>query len=470
MTIAEYYRNPAIKKRIAEYCGGLWEKPSSFTTQYLVGCGVSLLESRNIEFMSAPKEDFDWILKKGLDIYRSAWDIESTLAILDVEYFNLDFPGEIYKNPESTFGLIEKAYQKILVVFKRFGITPLTIMTGQGYHFSFKISRHSDADRELEKIGFVPDTLKKKYRTIKGRRKRVVSIRHGKAFEGMGKILEFVVHTVMQELASDNFPIPCVITDIAVGPNSRKKREAMSFDLSMYGDPIYMRDIRCPFSTHQKHKLQSYKVGQEISSNIPPRFAVIRNKITLQEALEIRKSPEKTIVYAGTVSCKIPDFSKNFLRLLEAYRKSPLCGIHREFDSVKIDDEKSWHKTYDALDPDTIPTCARLCILLPNDNLLRPTNIQNLTRILLFKKWHPKHIAGLITSKFARARYNWTENWQKYDPSSRANFYVRIFSDLIKNGIDKEMDLNCISTKEKGFCLKEWCGWNLSDFKLREDV
>jgi len=466
MTIAEYYKTPSVRKRIAEYCGGHWEKPSSFSAQYLVGYGVSLLESRNIEFMSAPKEYFDWILKKGLDIYRSVWDIDSTLAVLDVEYFNLDFPGEIYKNPEETFGLIEKAYQKILDVFKRFGIIPLTIMTGQGYHFAFKVSRHSSADKGLEKIGSVPDSLKRKYRTVKGRRKRAVSIRHGKAFEGMGKILEFIVHTVMKELAAENFPIPCVITDVAVGSSSRKRREALSFDLSMYGDPIYMRDIRCPFSTHQKHKLQSYKVGIELSRKIPPRLAIPRNTITLRKALEIRKSNEKTIAYAKTVSCKIPDFSKNFPRILAAYRKSPLYKIHRDFDRVEIDAENLWPKTYDALDTDTIPDCARLSILLPNDNLLKPTNLQNLTRILLFKKWHPKHIAGLAASKFARTRYNWTENWQKYDPYSRANFYVRIFSDLIKNGIDREMDLNCISTKEKGFCLKEWCGWNLSDFKL----
>ena len=469
MTISEYYKNPTIRKRIAEYCGGRWKEPSSFTTQYLVGCGVSLLKSRNIEFMSTPKENFDWILKKGLDIYRSVWDIDSTLAILDIEYFNIDFPGEIYKNPEEAFELIEKAYEKTVNVFKRFGINPLAIMTGQGYHFSFKVSRHSDADKDLEKIGSVPDTLKTKYRTVKGKRKKVVSLRHGKAFEGMGKILEFIVHTVMKELAAENFPIPCMITDVAVGPSLGNHKEALSFDLSMYGDPIYMRDIRCPFSTHQKHKLQDYKVGQEISRGIPPRLAVPRNNITLREALEIRKSPEKTIAHAETLSCKIPDFSKSFLRLLEAYRKSPLYKIHREFDRIKIDDEKLWPKTYDVLDPDTIPPCTRLCILLPNDNLLKPTNLQNLTRILLFKKWHPKHIAGLVTSKFARTPYNWTENWQKYDPSSRANFYVRIFADLIKNGIDKELDLNCISTKEKGFCLKEWCGWNLSDFKLEEE-
>ena len=155
MNFVEYYSHPAVRKRIGEYCGGNWKNPDSFTAQYLVGYGVELLRKKNVEFESQEKRGFDRILNDGLDIYRSVWDIESTLAVLDIEYFNIDYPGQIYKNPTETFGLIESAYQKILQVFARFGIKPLTIMTGQGYHFSFKISRFSPADKKLERIGFV---------------------------------------------------------------------------------------------------------------------------------------------------------------------------------------------------------------------------------------------------------------------------------------------------------------------------
>ncbi|PIU18595.1 MAG: hypothetical protein COT16_01670 [Elusimicrobia bacterium CG08_land_8_20_14_0_20_44_26] len=468
MNFIEYYRNPVVRRRIADYCGGDWRDPSSFTAQYLVGYGVELLKKKNIEFESKEKEYFEWILENGLDIYRSVWDIESTLAVLDIEYFNIDYPGEIYKKPNETFPLIEPAYRKILEVFARFGIKPLTIMTGQGYHFTFKISRFSFADKILERCGFVSDSLKNSYKTVKGRRKRPVSIRHGRAFEGMGKILEFIVQTVIRELGQENFQLPCVITDVAVGPSRRGHREALSFDLSMYGDPIFMRDIRCPFSTHQKHKMQWYKVGKDIAEDIPPRLAIPRNGITLEEALKIRISPEKTIELAKKVSCKIPDFSKEFPKLYKEYQSSKLYKLHKSFDREKIDDPSDWPKTYDALDTETLPVCTRLCILLPNNNLLRPTNLQNLVRVLLYKGWHPKHIAGLVYSKYVREQYNWTENWQKYNPSSRANFYVRIFSDLILAGIDKEVDMNCVSANEIGFCVKEWCGWNLSDFKLKE--
>ena len=225
MNFFQYYKNPVIRERIAEYCGGSPDNPDSFTAQYLVGYGLELLREKHIEFMSAPREYFNYLLEKSLDIYRSVWDIEFTLGVLDIEYFNIDDPGAIYKNPEEIFSLIEPAYAKIREVFARFGLEPLTIMTGQGYHFSFKISRFSAADKKLEGIGFVAEKLKKRYQMIKGRRKRAVSIRHGKAFEGMGKVLEYAVHTVMEELAGENFAIPCVITDVSVGKIiARKKR------------------------------------------------------------------------------------------------------------------------------------------------------------------------------------------------------------------------------------------------------
>jgi len=228
-----------------------------------------------------------------------------------------------------------------------------------------------------------------------------------------------------------------------------------------------MRDIRCPFSTHQKNKMQWYKVGKDVADNIAPRLALPRNDAPLKQILAIRTSPEKTIEYARDVSCKIPDFSKEFLNLLSSYEASHLRTIHRDFDETRAHTEKEWPETYDMLDPFTLPECTRLALLLPNDNMLRPTNIQNLVRVLMCKGWHPRHIAGLVTSKYERKQYNWTENWEKYDAASRANFYVRIFSDLLLTGIDGELDLNCVSAGEMNFCLKEWCGWNLSDFKLK---
>jgi hypothetical protein len=65
--------------------------------------------------------------------------------------------------------------------------------------------------------------------------------------------------------------------------------------------------------------------------------------------------------------------------------------------------------------------------MFPNDLLLKPAGIRNVTECLLERGWHPRHIAGLIRSKFERD-YDWRGQWIDYSPAMRADFYVRIFS------------------------------------------
>ena len=71
----EYYADPAVRERIVEYCGGHEEDIFSFTAEYLVGYGEYLTWKGNQEaVISSPNEGFNWILSKGLDIFRSLWD------------------------------------------------------------------------------------------------------------------------------------------------------------------------------------------------------------------------------------------------------------------------------------------------------------------------------------------------------------------------------------------------------------
>jgi len=456
MNIAEYYKNSIIRKRIKEFSKG---------AEYLVGYGVYLKNKSGVPFRSFEKNELDVILSKGLDIYRSTWDEEATLGILDVEYFNLDFPGEVYLNPKRVFGLMEPVYEEILSEFKKYKINPLVTMTGQGYHFVFKIKRFSVTDKKLESIGYVHSTLKEKYKVIKGRRKRPVSIRHGKAYDGMGRALEYFVDRVIKNLKKRNYKLPLQITDVAVG-RGEVGREAISIDLSMYGDPIYMRDIRCPYSSHQKHKIDVWKVGQHIAMNVPARIALPRKNISLDKMLKAREDYNKAVKYAFFYKTDIPDATKEFARLIDDYRNSSLYRFHREFDKVNFDERNIWDRTYNAFDVSILPMCLQYTINFPNPNLLKPTNIQTLVRVFLKLNWHPKHIAGFITSKYEEKKFNWNENWDKYDGATRAIFYVRIFSSLIHEELDKEMDLNCISQQEKGYCVKPWCGWNLSQYKI----
>lgn len=462
----EFYQDSNVRERIAEYCGGFADDPKSFTAEYLVGYGEFLQWERASSkgFVSTAKEGFDQILRKGLDIFRSNWDRENTLGILDVEYFNLDFPGEPYYHPRHTFEKLEPLYQLILQVFSRFGIKPLVIMTGQGYHFSTQVSRRVKTELELEALGKIPSSLKGKYATPIGRRRhRYVSYRHGKAFAGMGRLMEYLAYLILKE-ASGSFSLPLVITDVAVEPG-QFGREAVSMDLSMHGDPLYMRDIRCPFSTYQKHKVERYKAGEAIATRFPIQVALPRGSLNLDDLLRIRFHFREAADYAAQVKTQIPESSLGFGKLIEEYKSSQLYDFHCTFDEAKHGDHQTWSQTYGAFDPRRLPSCVRYCLDVPNDNLLKPTNIQLLTRVFLKLGWHPKHIAGLVRSRFEKD-YGWGRTWKKYDAASRANFYVRLFAGLLAVGYDREKDLNCVSHQKKGCCGQPFCGFNLADYRM----
>jgi len=151
--------------------------------------------------------------------------------------------------------------------------------------------------------------------------------------------------------------------------------------------------------------------------------------------------------------------------LINSYKHSQLIKFHKYYDQEYSHPPEEWPRSYDHFKIDALPACAAHALLYPNDNLLKPTNIQLLTRVLTKMNWHPKHIAGLIRSRYER-NYNWGDFWNKYDACTRAQFYVRLFAGLIADHIDNEQDLNCISHQEKGYCVRPWCGFNLKNYKI----
>lgn len=463
-TPQEYYNCPAVQKRLAEYCGGQTVDPESFTTEYLSGMSETLKLDRFSEeyFFSTSRSSFFWLLEQGVDLFRAAWDRDATIGLLDVEYFSLTYPGEAYFNPERIFTLMEPLYRRIQRTFHRFGIQPLAIMTGQGYHFVFKVNFASRVHAHLIELGRIEKSLITKYNSPNGRRTRPVPLGVGFAFDGMGRLLEYLAHLLVRDMGEHCNGIPVVCTDTAVGG----KREAIALDLSMYGDPLYTRDIRCPFSTYQKHKLLIGKFGERAAAEIPVLVTLPRSgSMKLQRLLRLRQDLAASQKFAATAENRIPESSAGVKNLMRAYRASKLYKFHRYFDSTEHDRPDSWPATYDRFDLGAIPPCAGYCLRFPNDNILKPTNLQTLVRVLMKQGWHPKHIAGLVRSKLERD-HGWGRQWVRYDPATRANFYVRLFAGLLATGLDREIDLNCLSHAEKGYCLQPHCGFNLTDFKL----
>jgi hypothetical protein len=105
------------------------------------------------------------------------------------------------------------------------------------------------------------------------------------------------------------------------------------------------------------------------------------------------------------------------------------------------------------MDLNALPPCARHLMVFPNDLLLKPAGIQLVTRSLLALNWHPRHIAGLIRSKFEDPAHGWGIDWRDYEPATRADFYTRLFAGLHLTGVDQLIDFNCTSTQEKSFCF-----------------
>ena len=460
----QYYRSAEVRERIAEYCGGTAREPALCTCEYMVGYGEALIGIPAPEpYVSTPRTGFDYILDKGLDIFRSLWDRVSLPGVLDIEYFNLDYPGQVYFDQVGTFERMEPVYRTILELFRSYEIEPLVLMTGQGYHFSFQVQAGTRAALRLEDFGKLNPSLAEKYRQTRSKRHRPVSLRYGKAFDGMGRVMDFFVHEIIRR-AADQTDLPLVITDVAIG-NGEQGREGMSLDLSCFGDPVYMRDCRCAFSTHQKHKIQRYKVGDSIADGTPIQVAVPRKGISLKRALHLRRHFRDAAAFAETVHCFIPNFSVNFKKIISDYENSEIRKFHLHYDDAEQHPPSRWAETYGALNFQELPPCLRLPLMKPNDLLLKPTNLQTLTRVLLAKGWHPQHIAGLVRSRWVDGPGWPAEQWDNFDAGSRSSFYVRTFAGLIADGLDEMEDLNCVSHQEKGYCPQPFCGYNLADYQ-----
>ena len=462
----EFYKNRDVRKRIAEYCGGNGLDTSTFTTaSNLVGYG-ELSEKGTIiyeRFIFSPEEhSFGWILDQGLDIFRSVWDKESILGILDMEYYNLDFPGEAYLNQEDTFTKLEPVYEAVLKAFYKFNIRPLVIMTGQGYHFSFQVKQSSKAYKELEKLGQVNESLYNGESASYNYFSRQASLSQGRAYDGIGMMMEYIVHLVIKDVRKRT-AIPVLCTDLAVGRGSQG-REAISLDLSMYGDPLYTRDIRCPFSTHQKHKVERNKVGHKVASEVPIQISLPRLDMSLKDMLAMRRNFVRASEYARRVSTRIPDVSLPYENLIKSYKHSKIYQFHKYFGKGDLEPLGYSAENQERIDVNMLPPCVTHSLNHPNDHLLKPTNIQTVTRVMTKLGLHPRRIAELIRSKYEED-HNWGRRWLEYDALTRAHFYVRLFSGFIYDGTDNEEDFNCISHQEKGYCWKPWCGHNLANYK-----
>jgi hypothetical protein len=448
-----HYRDPHVRKRILEFLGG--DHPENLTSRFITADGDTDVRRRprSIDELGA-------CMDRGMEICRSLWDRDALVAHLDIEYVNFDFPGEAYRRPERVFDLQAPVIDATETLLRACGIEPLHILSGRGHHFVWQISRGSAPFKSLEELGRGYPSALQIEAEVRAGDGETIPPGLVRAFAGLGLVMEFVAGEIKAAAACR---IPVELTAVEVGPSTHG-REMISIDISEYGDPLHTRATRVPFSTYLKPWQQRDAVGPDFVRTLPPIYFIPLSGMDVARGVEVMRDPGRTAKLARRVSTRIPSQEKGMAKLIAKYVTSPLRQFHAWFYSHCHDLPEHWPETYDRTPLESLPACAALALNHPNDLLLRPCNMRMLTRVMLALGWHPRHVAGLIRSKFERD-HQWGEQWQIYNPAMRADFYTRMFAGLFMTGRDPLDDFNCRSAQEEKICTVADCPWNLARFR-----
>lgn len=402
--------------------------------------------------------DLDIVLERGGDVARSLWDREALLFHLDVDYQNTDAPGEPFAYPAESFFRLEPLYRAVRREMLRFGMPLFVLMTGRGYHFTGRLRLDHPVVSALASL--VPG-VPRWHASVASRRPQgadaALTQAHARAHAGLGCLVEYFAHRVMRRIGLAS-PVPVVVNGTVVGPGLTG-RAAASLDFSHLGDPLDARLIRMAFSAYQMHRMRPDLVGERIASDVPPLAAIPRPR-GFEEALMSRSlsRARETAVHGSAV---LPDVAIGLVRLLDEYRSSRLAAFHRSYF-----EELAGEPGAEAPPAPSLPPCVTWPLDTPNDRLLQPAFIQQVTRALVAHGWTPGAIARLVYERYC-AGAAWGDHWARRDRWTRASFDVGVFAALIYTGLDEGLDFNCVSAQEKGVCPGTGCAFNLADIRDR---
>jgi hypothetical protein len=458
LSVVEYYRLPIVRQRIREYCG---ETPGCAVTCAFLSALVPD-GGRHAVWEDAPQyppEALDGLLDQGADVARSAWDYANLLLHVDLDYQNVDFPGEPFIHPAEVFFKLEPLNRGTRETLTAYDLPLLDLMTGRGYHFTGRVPIE---DPVVTRLANLPTDDPPWLTACTARRppwaRTTVDERRARAYVGLGMVLEHLAHVIVRRSVTDAL-IPIVLNGTTAGPGL-VGRECASVDLSFAGDPLDIRQVRTAFSAYQFHRIRADIVGGRIAAKVPPLVAVPRGNASVYEMLQAGRTTDRAAELAASQSAEIPVVTAGLVRLVDDYASSPLAEFHREFYATRAHIPAEWPATYDRLDLASLLPCVGAPLATPNDLLLQPAYVQHVTRALMSQGWAPRHIAGLVHSRYARD-YRWGARWTRLDPQTRADFDVRVFAGMLVTGLDEGVDFNCTSAQEKGLCPAARCNHDL---------
>ncbi|RPI23727.1 MAG: hypothetical protein EHM61_19045 [Acidobacteria bacterium] len=431
MHVRDYYRNPDVVSRVTEFLGGFSVEEA--TCVYLSRSDHVLYSNLQLK---TPTQ-LPYYLDQGVDLARSLWDRRSLIVDLDIEYVNFDFPAEPYLDLERTFSLQQPVVLAVQKVLLRSGIAPLHVMGGRGHHFLWRLPRETQAFKTLVPLGRLSRPTRMLYARPHPPTGETVPEDTAHAFAGLGLVIEYLVHLIKAETAGQ-CEIPVEVTAVEVAPGLRG-REMISIDISAFGDPLFTRMVRIPFSAYRKPWEQGLATTPGLTGRIPPLFFIPLHEMRVHEGLRVMQDAEQVAELAQRASVQIPDQAQGTNHLVNSYRGSDLKRFHDWFYSQEHDPVETWPDTYDRTPLEAYPCCARQVLQDPNDRLLKPAYLRLVTHVMMALGWHPRHISGLIRSKYER-EFGWIPPWVEYDTGLRSDFYTRLFSGLFCTGLDQVED------------------------------
>lgn len=409
VNLYEYSTSDVIREKYAEY---------GYGAEYFVAYGKNI-NNNGKPFISIDANDLPHFMHLESDIFRSFLDRDSNLLVFDVEKYSKRYPNKTAENiNNSTYIELEPLDKCISDLLGEMDINPLTIATGQGYHYAFLSPNNSLSHKMLEEIGaggLRPD-VEAHYSPHLRKHRRPISFQEATAFNGSGKLLEFLSHEIIKRAPYYGCHGPINIGDITT---YNLENDGINLDLSCFEAPIHMRDIRCPFTTHQKQKI---KPGG--NRNNPIRVAIPRNipdccnprgngfKLSLDDVARLRENYEDAKNYARSIKMEIPNCDNGIVNMINAYKNSKLGEFHAAFD--QSNDESNLFE---------IPE-------LYSSDLLAPTQLRQITKIYFNEfRDHPE-VARQLSKKIAniQEQKNWADfNFSKYPSLTKANFWIRTY-------------------------------------------
>lgn len=440
--IRRYYEVPAVRARIAEYCGG--------GAGRLVSCfglagfgGSSALAERGGAPVPMARSDQARLMAEGADVCRSLADSGGTLVALDLDYVSPRCPGEAYEDPAGVFSRIEPVHRAVREQFRAFGIHPLVLMTGRGYHYVFRAPRGTPLHGSMTEIGAPITTMRTRPPEGVGAAQAKLLAR---AHDGAGRILEHLAHRVLHSLRGQA-GLPVALADLPPPQGA----PFVCLDLSAYGDPVWLRYSRCAFSTNQKAWMsQATQDGSRLYCPVIPR-----GDEPIEDLLRARQDLDAAAALAARASAVLPDVARA-PEWVQEYRAGPVGRFHADFDRGPELGRELWPFTYDRLLGPGLPGCVRRPLESPNPLLLRPACLRTVALALWGFGWHPRSIAALVASRFEKD-FGWEPSFSKYDPHTRASFYVRLLCAALGDGLDDPREFNCTAQAQRGLCALESC-------------